>query len=139
MGMVLLTERYADRIQGVLSCFDRVVFTGTLPDIAHAKAMALYLGARGIRLFDFTQWAQPLREELRLHAERIAQDNGLQIDFIRRTKDFRKDARIKEILAQRGSHPGLVHIFSAMEPCSSFRPWYDKTTGQTVFKGNDPH
>ena len=34
--------------------------------------------------------------------------------------------RIKAILAARGDHPGLVHIFSAMEPCPSFKPWHDK-------------
>ena len=33
----MLTERYADRIRGVLSCFDRVVIMGTLPDICHAQ------------------------------------------------------------------------------------------------------
>jgi hypothetical protein len=28
-----LTERYDDRIAGVLSCYDRVVITGTIPVI----------------------------------------------------------------------------------------------------------
>jgi len=38
-------EQNQDEIGCVLSCFDRVVITGTLPDICHAKAMAGYLGA----------------------------------------------------------------------------------------------
>jgi len=29
--MELLTERYTDRLTGVLSCYDRIVITGTLP------------------------------------------------------------------------------------------------------------
>jgi hypothetical protein len=45
--MVVLTERYADQIAGVLSCFDRVVITGTLPEICHAGAMSSYLSAQG--------------------------------------------------------------------------------------------
>jgi hypothetical protein len=32
MGSALL-ERYDDRIAGVLSCYDRVVITGTLPTV----------------------------------------------------------------------------------------------------------
>ena len=35
------------------------------------------------------------------------------------------------MLAKRGTQPGLVHIFSAMEPCTSYRPWHDKETGHT--------
>ena len=38
--MVVLTERYGEQIPGVLSCFDRVVITGTLPEICHQQAMA---------------------------------------------------------------------------------------------------
>jgi len=127
-------ERHAEQIRGVLSCFDRVVITGTLPDLCHAGAMAKYLGARNIRLFDYPRWAEPFRDELRAHAERLAQEAGLPIEFIRRVKDFRKEQRIKDILATRGEHPGLVHIFSAMEPCPSFRPWHDKRSGKTVLK-----
>lgn len=29
----MLTERYRDRLAGVLSCYDRIVMTGTLPGI----------------------------------------------------------------------------------------------------------
>jgi hypothetical protein len=75
--MVVLTERYADRILGVLSCFDRVVITGTLPEICHAQAMGRHLTEQGTRLFDYTQWAEPLRDEIHQHAERLAREAGL--------------------------------------------------------------
>ena len=65
-------ERHQEEISGVLSCFDRVVITGTLPDIGHARAMAQWLGSQGIRLFDYPQWAAPLREDLCQNAERLA-------------------------------------------------------------------
>lgn len=29
------------------------------------------------------------------------------------------------------SHPGLVHIFSALEPSPSYEPWHDKKTHRT--------
>jgi hypothetical protein len=134
--MDLLTERYADKILGVLTCLDRVVITGTIPEISHAEAMTSYLYSQRIRIFDYTKFAEPLRDEIRLHAERLAQENGLEIDFIRKA-DFRKEQRVKEIIAKRGNHPGLVHIFSAMEPCPSFKPWHDKKTGKTFLKYMD--
>ncbi len=134
--MAMLIERYASKIRGVLSCFDRVVITGTLPDICYADAMSSYLRSKGIRIFDYTQLVEPLRDEIRLRAEELAQKNGLEIEFIRK-KDFRKEDRIKKIIAKRGDHPGLVHIFSAMEPCPSFKPWHDKKTGKTFLRGTE--
>jgi hypothetical protein len=58
-------ESHQDKIAGVISCFDRVVITGTLPDIGYAGAMASYLRYHKIRLFDYPLWAEPLRDELR--------------------------------------------------------------------------
>lgn len=128
--MPSITERYADRILGTLSCFDRVVITGTLVDIGHGRAVATTLAVRGFRLFDYTQFAEPLRDEVRATAERLAAESGLESEYVRR-KNFRKEERVQAVLRQRGNAPGLVHIFSAMEGCPSFRPWPDKTTQQT--------
>ena len=130
----MLTDRYATRIRGMLSCFDRILITGTLPDICHAQAFTRELNRRRIRIFDFPQFAQPLRDAIRANAERLAQENDLKIEFIRRIDSFRKEDRVQEIVAQRGTHPGLVHIFSAMETCSSFQPWHDKLSGKTFLK-----
>jgi hypothetical protein len=126
-------ERHSSKIKGVISCFDRIVLTGTIPGICYAQGMSSFLTTNGVRIFDFTQWADPLREEIRVNAEKVAADNGLVIDFIRK-KNFRKESRISDIIKQRGSHPGLVHIFSAMELCTTYKPWYNKKTGQTSLK-----
>ena len=107
--MPLLTDRCADKIRGVLSCWDRVVVMGTIPDICYADAMARHLAKRGVRLFDFPKYAEPLRDEIRENAERIAREAGLKIDHNRR-KDFRKEERIKEIVAQRGDLSGCSSI-----------------------------
>jgi hypothetical protein len=96
--------------------------------------MTRELNRRHIRIFDFTEFAQPQREAIRENAERLAAENGITIDFIRNIKALRKEDRVQKILAERGSRPGLVHIFSAMETCSSFKPWHDKRTGKTFLK-----
>jgi hypothetical protein len=77
-------ERHQDKISGVLTCFDRVIITGTLPDISHSGAMAGYLSYHQIRLFDYPRWAEPLRDELCNHAEQLATEAGIEIEFIRR-------------------------------------------------------
>lgn len=135
--MTLLTERYEKQIRGQIACFDRVVMTGILPDICHSKAITSRLYAAGIRIFDYTQFATPLRDELRANALDTAKQEGLEIEFVRSTGDFRKEERISQILKTRGSHPGLVHIFSAMEGCAAFEPWHDKKSGQTFLRYTD--
>src|SRR5260221_1905257 len=106
--MVALTQRYAAQICGVLSCYDRIVVTGNLLGLAHADGMASYLRSQNIRLFDYPRFAEPLRDEFRDNSERLAKDNGLQIEFIRTKASFRKVGRVQEILSKRGVQPGLV-------------------------------
>jgi hypothetical protein len=130
--MANLIDRHRDQIRGVLSCYDRVVIRGTLPSVCYANAMATTLDARGIRLFDYPkQFAEPLREAIRAHAEHVAAEAGMEVEYIKRPKGYRKEDRIREIVAKRGTHPGLVHVFSVMELCASYRPWHDKRTGLT--------
>lgn len=98
--------------------------------------MTAFFYARQIKIFDYTQFAKALQEKVRKNAERIAQENGIAIEFIRKLNSFRKETRIKEIIKERGEQPGLVHIFSAMEACTSYKPWHDKKTGKTFLKYN---
>ena len=131
----LLSERYANDLDGVLSCYDRIVITGSLQPLCYAQGMTRYLYQQGIRIFDYPGFAEPLRERIRANAEALAEANGLEIEFTRSgKKDFRKENRVQQILKRRGDQPGLVHIFGAMEACSSYRPWHNKGTGKTYLK-----
>src|SRR6266849_4598450 len=134
--MALITERYADKIAGVLGCFDRLIITGTLPTLCYADGMTKYLSARGIRIFDFVGFAKPLTEAIKVNAEALAAAAGLTIDYIRK-KNFRKEDKIKAVLKERGEKPGLVWVFSALEPCTTYQPWHDKTTGRTFLRYDD--
>jgi len=129
----LLSERYYDELDGELSCFDRIVITGSLQPFCYAQGLTRYLYQQGIRIFDYAQFAEALRERIRANAEQLAEANGMKIEFIRK-KDFRKENRIQKILKERGAEPGLVHIFGAMEACSSYRPWHDKAIGKTYLR-----
>jgi len=131
------TKRHGDKIVGVLSCYDRIIVTGSFVDICYAGAMGAYLTAAGIRLFDYADWAAPLREIVRENAEAVAKANNITIEFISKSKERRKEDIIREVLALRGEEPGLVHILSAMESCPSYRPWHDKPSGKTALKKKD--
>jgi len=106
-----LLERYDDRIAGVLSCYDRVVITGTLPTVCYADGMTKFLNASHVRIFDYPRFAEPLRELVRERAAALAAAAGVSIE-----------------------HIGLVHVISAMEGCDTYKPWHDKQTGKTYLR-----
>ena len=62
--MDLFLNRDADKIAGALSCWDRVVITGTIPGICFAQGMTDFLNAKHICIFDYPKWAEPLRNQL---------------------------------------------------------------------------
>lgn len=123
--MELLTEKYQDKIQGVLSCYDRMIILGTLPGICFSGGMSAYLTSHNIRIFDYEKFAKGLRDYLVANTEKIAKDEGVEIEYIQKKK-CRKEDRIAGIITKRGDHPGLVHIFSCLESCMSYKPWHDK-------------
>ena len=131
---MLLTDKYVDKIYGIITCYDRMIIQGYIPNWSHADAMTTYMKLNGIRIFDYPGFSQPLTEQVRQNAEKIAQENGIEIEFIRKLHAFRKDDRIQKIIAETGKTEGLIHIFSAMECCNTYKPWHDKTTGKTFLK-----
>ena len=77
-----LAERYDDRIAGVLSCYDRVVVTGTLPTVCYAAGMTKFLYAIGVRIFDYPRFASTLRDRVRERAASLAAQAGITIEHI---------------------------------------------------------
>ena len=128
-----LTERYDDRIAGVLSCYDRVVVTGTLPTVCYAAGMTRFLYANEVRIFDYPQFAATLRERVRERAAVLAAEAGITIEHIAKNH-IRKEAVVAKVLERRGEQPGLVHVISAMEACNAYQPWHDKQTHQTYVR-----
>ena len=52
MTATALTERYAANLRGVLSCYDRIIVTGTLPGACYAGRVTSFLYSRDIRIVD---------------------------------------------------------------------------------------
>ena len=97
----------------MLGCFDRMLIFGTLPGICFAGGMTSFLFERKIRIFDYPKFAEPYRNRIRENAEQMAAKGGVEIEFIRK-RNFRKEDRVKEIIAKRGEQAGW---------CGSSRLW----------------
>lgn len=132
--METLQERYDSKIAAVLHCYDRLVLQGSLVTAGYADGMTRYLRRNGIRIFDYTKFAEPLRGEIRANTQELARKAGVEIHFVRKLKGVRKEKLVRGYLKERGRDPGLVCILSAMETCQSYRPWHDKKSRKTFLK-----
>jgi hypothetical protein len=95
--------------------------------------MTRYLHANGIRVFDYPRFAMGLRDCVRDRAASLAEESGVTIEHIAKSH-IRKESVVARILEQRGDHPGLIHIISAMEACDAYQPWHDKQTHKTFVR-----
>src|SRR5262245_14869016 len=95
-----LIDRYQDRLHGVLSCYDRIVVTGTLPQVCYAEGMTAFLKARGVRIFDYARFAEPLRDAIRARAQELATSAGMAIEHIAKAH-IRKEDVVAKVLERR--------------------------------------
>src|SRR6201987_665617 len=109
----LLTARSREPLAGVLSCYDRIIVTGTLPGACYAKGMTGFLSARQIRIFDYPRFAEPLRDRVRERAAELASAAGITIEHLAK-KQIRKEDVVARVLVVRGDRPGLVQRVQAL-------------------------
>ena len=133
--METFLQRHAGKIVGHLSCLDRVIISGTLPELCYREGMMHYLLTHNIPFYGFPDWAATWREKIRQCAETAAGPSGLEIRFVRDRRQ-RKEEIIQRVLAERGDAPGLVAILSAMESCPTYRPQRDRQSGRPWLKAD---
>src|SRR6187401_2052674 len=108
-------KKYSSKIEGAISCIDRMIISGTLERWGYSQAMHSYLITNNIRVFDFPKFAKKFNEQIRKQLETIAKQNNIAIEHIRSPHRFDKELNIKRTIEERGMHPGIVHIYTSME------------------------
>jgi hypothetical protein len=112
-------QRHGEKILGVLSCFDRLRFRGTLRLLSSVGGMATWLNATGVLLKDFLPFAEGVTKRLRGSTEQFAAVAGRPVRYLESKVD--KEALVGEIRETEGvGDEGLVAVLSTLETCQSF-------------------
>ncbi len=123
--MKAFVDKYEDRIHGVLSCFDRMLFRGNLP-IMSGWSMAQLLQAHEIDCASVKPFLLSNAERVKAHAIALARERGRPFEYL--SAKMRKEDAVSKIAERDGIEEGLVCVFSALEPCRTFSLRF--TTGQ---------
>ena len=86
-----LAERDDDRIAGVLSCYDQVVVTGTLPTVRYAAGITKFRYAIGLASSITRSLPRRCGDRVRERAASLAAQAGIAIEHIAKS-DIRKEA-----------------------------------------------
>jgi hypothetical protein len=124
-------ERHRDRVIGVLSGFDRVLFRGTLRSISHLNGMRTFLHSHRILYKDFGPFAERLSGRIKRQAEAMAADAGRPYRYLY-SSGARKEDIARQIAEADGIKEGLICILSAVEPCMSYQVRRDRELKQLV-------
>lgn len=112
-------ERHRNRIVGILSGPDRVLFRGTLLSICHCDGMARFLSSQDVLYKHFGAYAQRMSDGIIARARAWAEEAGRPLEYIASSR-LRKEDRAREILAANPVNEGLIAVLTCVEPCQSY-------------------
>jgi hypothetical protein len=84
-------QRHQSDVIGVLSGFDRVLFRGTLRSISYADGLDRFLGAMALKYKDFATFAQDCSQQLKDHAQSMAQKAGRPFVYLSNSSQSKED------------------------------------------------
>ena len=111
-------EKYRSQMTGVLSCFDRVLFKGSLP-LGWPDAREALLGRQGRLIKDFKVFVLEQSARFMTWADDLAEKHGRPHLFLRKRE--KKEKLVEKMIRRDELTDGLVCVLRAVETCQSFR------------------
>jgi len=123
------TATYGEQIAGTLSGFDRLVFRGTLRQIAYPFGLHGYLWANQVLLKDFGTHAQKISEAVKTAAVQEMVSAGRPVRYLASSR-LGKEKIAREIAAQDQIREGPVCALTCVEPCWGYDVHRNRQTKQ---------
>ena len=108
--------RHADKISGVLSGFDRILFRGHLSSLCHLDGVRRFLSGQGVLLKETGEFFQATTALIKQAAEAVAERLGRPTQYLQ-SASVRKENIAQQILEAHPTSSGLVCQLSASEIC----------------------
>jgi hypothetical protein len=109
------TAKYADRLAGVLSGFDRLVFRGTLRRLSYVEGLKDYLWERKVLLKEFGAHAQAVTERVKEACLAGAAKAEIPVQYLP-SAETSKEEVARRLAQERGVTQGPVCLLTCVEP-----------------------
>lgn len=125
--MIDLVRKLAQRVIGVLSGFDRLLFRGILRCVINPRGLNGYLYGAGVPMAKFGEHAEHVSELVKEQSCRHAREINREVRYLESSQDRKKDIAA-EIARRDAIREGLVCVLTCVEPCMSFHVQRDRAT-----------
>jgi hypothetical protein len=119
--------KFASRLSGVLSGFDRIVFRGNIRSLCYAHGMDIYLRNQGVLYKDFANHVHDVSKQVEEASLATDKAEGLRPIYLA-SSGVSKENIAREIAQEKNIKEGTVCILTAVEPCKSFEIYSNKET-----------
>jgi hypothetical protein len=118
-------QQHRQDISGVLSGFDRLIFRGTIRQLAHVSGMMTYLNVVGIQLKDFARHVLAVSQRLKEGVEARVTSAGRPVLYLPSSQES-KESRARAIAERDGVHEGIICLFRTLEAGASYEVHRDR-------------
>ena len=117
--------KYRQKIKGVLTGFDRLVFKGLISNLSYTKGMAAFLFSKNILFKNFDSYVEKQTNIFRKNTIEYIEKSDRPYQYLN-SSTLRKDETAKSILKKDNINNGLICSLGAVEPCMSYRIFKNK-------------
>jgi hypothetical protein len=126
-------EKYSDKINGVLSGFDRLVIKGTIKALSYTAGMMNYLYNIGVLLKDFGEYVEEKSKMLKEASFNLAEMLKRPIKYLPSSKRSKEEIA-KDIAYKDNITGGLVCLLTCVEPCISYYIRRDRESKKLILE-----
>ena len=109
-------EQNKEKINGILSTFDRMIVNGYLLPLQNPRLFLYYLIQNDIKLKDFDKFAESQTSMLCNHIDKYVEDNNVKAQYLRDISTNKDELARKEWQNTPNKY-GLIASFSVVELC----------------------
>jgi len=118
--MKAIIRQLGQRVLGVLSGFDRLLFRGILRCVINPRGLNGYLYGAKVPMADFNRHAPQVTRQLIDASLRHAVETGRRIEVVNSPQIRKKDLAL-EIAGRDHIDQGLICVLRCTEPCTTLR------------------
>lgn len=131
-----IIEKFKDKINGVLTAFDRMIIKGHIMQLFSNSGKRYFLSQENVLLKDFGDYAEKVTKALRENVEKMVEETGRPLIYLPSSKTS-KEGTAQDVLKRDPVEEGLICVLSTLEMGSSLEIKKNKETQKLELKNGE--